>query len=220
MNFASELFPSYWLPITHILYAIMLGIALWRAPWHHLKRPKDANIFFASCLILWLVWKISGGVTPALEFHLLMITTVTLMFGWQFAIISASIAQLGLSIGGDAHWATYSLNVLINGVIPVWVTFFVFQLVYIWLPRHFFIYVYGIAFFGGALAMLFSRLAGLGLLLMSGSYNFMTLGDEPLFVILLLFPEAFVNGLLITALIVYHPEWVSSFSDKHYLKGK
>jgi uncharacterized membrane protein len=155
-----------------------------------------------------------------MEFHLLLITAMTLMFGWPFAIVGASLAQLGLTIEGEAQWATYSLNTLCNGVIPAWISYGIYWLAHTWLPRHFFIYIYVTAFAGGALAMLASRLIGLGILLASSAYSLNDLGDEPLFILVMLFPEAFTNGLLMTALVVYCPQWVSSFSDKCYLDGK
>jgi uncharacterized membrane protein len=46
------------------------------------------------------------------------------------------------------------------------------------------------------------------------------LSDSALMIIPMLFPEAFINGALMTLLIVYYPEWVSSFNDDRYLKNK
>jgi uncharacterized membrane protein len=33
-------------------------------------------------------------------------------------------------------------------------------------------------------------------------------------------PEAFLNGWVMTVLVAYRPNWVYSFSDELYLKGK
>jgi uncharacterized membrane protein len=33
-------------------------------------------------------------------------------------------------------------------------------------------------------------------------------------------PEGFVNGMLILALVLMKPEWVSCFTDEQYLNGK
>ena len=221
MNLAAELLPSTWLWIGHFVYMLILLWALWEAPWHHLENSNDTHVLLASCVILGLVWHQDiAGMTPGMEFHLLLATTITLMFGWQFAILAISLVQLGLTMEGQADWASYSLNMLCNGVIPVGVTYVVYWLTYLWLPKHFFIYIYVTAFAGSALAMLASRLSGLGILLTSQAYNLRELGDEPMFIIVMLFPEAFINGLLMSVLVAYRPQWVSSFSDKHYLHGK
>ncbi len=220
MSFSAQLLPNSWLWIGHFIYAVLMTLALWRLPWHHLFNSHDSHIFFASWVILWLVWRQGGGITDGMEFHLLMVTSVTLMFGWQYALITVSMAQLGLSLEGRTEWAAYSVNVLCNGAIPILITYILYRLKYILMPRHFIIYIYIAAFFGGALSMLISRLTGMSLLLLSGTYTLQGLGNEPLFIIVMLFPEAFLNGLVMTVFVVYKPEWVSSFNDDKYLKGK
>lgn len=220
MNLAAADLPFEWLLIAHLLYAVILLFSLISAPWYHLKRADDANVFFAASLLLWLAWRMGGGITVGMEFHLLLATSATLMFGWQFAVLAVSIAQFCLTIEGVSHWMSYSLNLWVNGIIPVAVTFGLFRILYLSLPKHFFIYIYGSAFFGGALSMAISRLVGMAILLLSGAYTWLQLKDESAFIFIMLFPEAFINGLIMTVLVAYRPTWVSSFSDQHYLKGK
>jgi uncharacterized membrane protein len=38
--------------------------------------------------------------------------------------------------------------------------------------------------------------------------------------LLLAFPEAFISGMSLTLFVVYKPQWVSTFRDELYLKGK
>jgi len=155
-----------------------------------------------------------------MEFHLLLVTSITLMFGWQFAVLAVSIAQFCLTIEGVGNWMSYSLNLWVNGIIPIAVTFGLYRILYVSLPKHFFIYIYGSAFFGGALSMAISRLVGMAILLLSDTYTWLQLKDESAFIFIMLFPEAFINGLIMTVLVAYRPTWVSSFSDQYYLKGK
>lgn len=220
MNFSTQLLPLSWLWAGHLLFFPLLIYAIWRAPWRHFLDPNDTNIFFFSCLALFLLWQLGGGITAGMEFHLLLVTTITLMFGWQFATIAISIIQLFLTLTGYSEWFAYSLNALCNGIVPIGITYALYWFALVWLPRHFFIYIYICAFLGGALSMLASRLIGMWILLSSQTYALTDLGDEPLFIIVMLFPEAFINGMLITLLVVYKPQWVSSFSDKRYLQGK
>jgi uncharacterized membrane protein len=37
---------------------------------------------------------------------------------------------------------------------------------------------------------------------------------------LLSWPEAFTTGLMLTLLVVYKPQWVSTFDDERYLNDK
>jgi uncharacterized membrane protein len=220
MNFSSILIPELWLWLAHLCYVGLIFWAISQLEWRHLLDAQDSQLLFASWLLLWLVWRQAVGITPGMEFHLLMVTSITLMFGWQYAIITVGVAQLALSVEGLSHWSAYSMNVLCNGAVPILVTYVVYRLKYVFMPKHFFVYIYIAAFFGGALSMLFSRLAGLSILLLSGAYTWLELNNEAVFIIIMLFPEAFLNGLIMTVLVAYKPHWVSSFNDDKYLKGK
>lgn len=220
MNFTADILPTGWLLTGNIIFALSLVLALLKAPWFRLRNAADANILFAACIILWLFWRASAGVTPGMEYHLLMATTATLMFGWAFALMAVSVAQLILTLEGQTSWLGFGLNVLCNGILPIVITHYLYRLVYQTLPKNFFIYIFVVAFAGSALTMLFSRLAGLTILLGSGAYTMQELGDDPLFMIVMLFPEGFLNGMLMTILVVYRPEWVSSFDDRVYLHNK
>ncbi|OUD14083.1 energy-coupling factor ABC transporter permease [Thioflexithrix psekupsensis] len=220
MNFSPTFFPEMGLWLGTLLYLPILLWAIWQAPWARLRDACDAHVWLGSCVVLWLAWRLSAGITPGMEFHLLLMTTVTLMFGLPFAILSASVAQLTLVLEGAASLYGYPLTVLINGVVPALITYVIYWLAYWWFPRHFFIYIYITAFVGAAIAMLMNRLLGLSLLLISDTYQLSQLGEQPLFIIVMLFPEAFINGLLMTIFVVYRPQWVSSFNDEQYLRNK
>jgi len=223
VHFSASLLPSAWLLAGHLLYALVLAWGVWQTPWHYLKNAQNMWVLLGACIGLWLFWRVAGTLTilPGLEFHLLLVTSITLMFGWAYALLCVSLAQLGLTLGGQAEGVAYAWNTLINGAVPVVITYLSFKLVERWLPRHFFIYIYLCAFLAGALSMLFSRLAGIGLLLASGAYSLDSLPPEYWAVLpIMLFPEAFLNGGVMTVLVVFRPEWVSSFSDALYLRGK
>jgi uncharacterized membrane protein len=224
MNFPPDLLGAGWLWSAHALFAFILFLALWRAPWHYLKNSQDSHVLFGSYLALYLMWLMAFEIQdhPGLEFHFLLVTTLTLMFGWAFAIIGVSVAELGLSLVGKAEWASYSLNVLCNGVIPILFTYYSFRLIEKRLPQHFFVYIYVGAFLVSALAMLISRLSGMSVLMLADVYSFEQLMSNEYFFLLpvMMFPEAFLNGGIMTMLIVYRPHWVSSFNDDKYLRGK
>ncbi len=57
--------------------------------------------------------------------------------------------------------------------------------------------------------------------MLSGAYALDELAREYLrYFPLLMLPEAFVSGGVLSILIVYRPEWVVTFDDERYLKGK
>ena len=220
MNLTANIVSDSLLWAGWLLYLIGLSMAIYNAPWYRLKTSADSNILFAATVIVWLFWRTAVGITPGMEFHLLMTTSLTLMFGWAFAVLSVSIVQLGLVIEGQSELTGLALTVLVNGILPILVIHYFYRFIYATLPRNFFVYIFVVAFFGGALTMFINRLVGVGLLLMGDTYSFADLGEDNWFILLMVFPEAFLNGFIMTILVVYRPEWVSSFNDKEYLVNK
>ncbi|MGE0336406.1 MAG: energy-coupling factor ABC transporter permease, partial [Gammaproteobacteria bacterium] len=90
-----------------------------------------------------------------------------------------------------------------------------------WLPPHFFVYVFAAAFFGAALTAAMTALAACAVLGFSGGVPRDAVLENYLpTTILLLFPEAFVTGALVTLAAVYRPDWLVSFRDRDYVDGR
>jgi uncharacterized membrane protein len=143
------------------------------------------------------------------------------MFGWSFAIIGSSIALVGVNLNGGQGWDGFVLNAMTLGVVPVTLTQVSLVLARSYLPRNFFVYVLVNAFLTAGFAALASGYLAAGLLVLSGSFSLIELKQNFLpFFPLMFLPEAMVNGWIITILVLYRPNWVGSFSDEFYLKGK
>ena len=108
------------------------------------------------------------------------------------------------------------MNALVMGALPVVFTRGLLYVSQRWLVHNFFIYIFLNAFFGGALAMLLSGLTAAGVLTLAGSAGGSYLQVIPL----LMFGEAFLNGLVMILLVAYKPRWVATFHDHWYLQGK
>jgi len=106
-------------------------------------------------------------------------------------------------------------------VLPATLTQVVLVVVRSLLPKNFFIYVLINGFLTAGLVMLVSCYLALALLVLSGSYEYRELAETFLpFVPLMAMPEAFFNGWIITMMVAFRPNWVYSFSDELYIKGK
>lgn len=223
MTFPPDAIPGPWQWVFHAAFAVVFIQGLRHAPWDYLRNREDSNILFASAVVLWLVWQLRTDIPAAegLEFHLLMATTVTLMFGWAFAFLVICASQVLITLQGMADWGSYAAVVLCNGAVPIAVTVLVYTLSRRWLPRHCFVYIFVCCFLAGGLAMLASRLAGMAVLLSGESHSIFQMQADGYFILvpITMFPEAFVNGAIMTMLVVFRPHWVGSFRDQQYLKG-
>jgi uncharacterized membrane protein len=146
---------------------------------------------------------------------------LTLMFGWSLAIVVGSLALLGTTIVGLNDWSGLMPSALVFIVLPSTLTQVILGLARAYLPRHFFIYVFINAFLAGGLVAILVAFAATGLMLTADAYSLQRLTDSYLlFLPLMFFPEAVLNGWLISIMVGFKPHWVGSFHDEEYLNGK
>lgn len=222
MNLPDGLLGMGWAIFGGLAYLIMLAWSLVTAPWSKVKGDIAAqSVFLGAVLVIVLMWQLSASINPGISFHFLLMTVFTLMFGPQFAILAMSLALLLVTFNGDAGWTMFGLNALIMGWIPIMLTWWCYKLAYRFLDRNFFVYIFLNGFFAAGFGALMTLvIAGL-VMLTSGAYtaDYLAYNFFP-FIPLVAAPEAFLNGFILAALVLMKPEWVSTFSDVDYLKGK
>ncbi len=221
MNLPANILPQpwYWLGLTG--FAAVLAWTVRTAPWGRLRDSSMLNAWLGTIVILCTLWTIRAGIRPGLGFHLLGATACMLMFGPRLALLALSLVVVGAAAAGTLDWWAVPVNVLVMAAVPVAVSTAALRAVERWLPHHFFVYLFGNAFFGAALAMLATGLATSTILGASGAYSFDYLRSDYLPGFLLMaWAEAFTTGAAITLLVVYQPSWVATFDDARYLAGK
>ncbi len=221
MNFTADLFPEHLYWLADLLYAVLLGWALYSAPWYKIKNRENLHVFLGTTVALLLIWSLKAGIKPGMSFHLLGATLLMLMFGWQFALFSLSLILFGQSLYGNIEWFAFSFNALVMVVFPVLFSFAVFRLSVRFLPRHFFIYTLFNAYFCAGLTMGVTMLLVSLLLACCTHYDFEMIRDNFLiFSPMMIFAEGFFTGMLATSMVLFRPEWIGSFDDRRYLSGK
>jgi uncharacterized membrane protein len=220
MNFPDGLVPIGWVVASHVIYWPLLVLVLVRAPWARLRDGHAMHVLLGTTVGVMLVWTMKAGFAAGLNLHLLGATLVTLMFGWSFAAVSISLVVLGIAINDGAGWQVFAINALLLGLLPVSVSYGLYRLVDRRLPNHLFVYIFLNAFFGAAIAIAAVGFTSTAVLGLAGAYTLEYLLDNYLrYYPLLMFPEAFLTGMLITVFVVYRPAWVSTFDDERYLKN-
>ena len=221
MDVPSGLLSLAWLLPAWLLFTLLTLVALRCAHWPRLRDSADLNVWLGATLVVMLLWLIRGGISPGLGFHILGVTSLTLMFGWAFAWLSLLLVLLATTAYGLGGWETLAVNALLMGGIPILLTQGLLRLSQWYLPHNFFVYVLLNAFFAAGLSSLLAKLAVVGLLLLAGVQQYGAVAYEYLpWLPMMFLSEALINGMVMTMLVALRPEWVSSFSDDLYLKGK
>lgn len=180
--------------------------------------PARQTGVFACALVFMLLWRIKAGILPGLELHILGVTAITLILGWRFALLSATLASLLLAAVNQISITQLPIQLLLSAYLPILVSYGLFILCYSLLPRHFFIYIFVCAFICAALIACFKIITMSAFYYATGNYNWFELSENYLYLCAIIwFPEAMLNGMAITLLITYRPHWVKTFYDKDYL---
>lgn len=218
MNLGAGALPFPWLAATWLLLIPLLAGLILRAPWTRLREPGRRHAFLGATVSLMLLWGLRTDLPPHLHLHYLGIATVALMFGWRLAAVAAAAALVGISLNGEAGWSAFAANLLLMGVLPAWVTCAVRRLAERRLAPNLFVYLYVCGAFGAALSMAACLLAGAALLGAGATGAFaQVLGTYLVAAPFLIVTEGVLNGMVITGLVIYRPEWVTTFDRNRYL---
>ena len=218
---AAELLSAESLGLGWALYLPALAWAAWRAPWVELFSDyRRQHLLFGTVLVLFLLWLMRRDFESGLSYHFIGMTAVTLLLDWPLAVLGGLAAQLGLLALGRQDLLALGINGALLVLLPVLVTEICAKWVEHYQPRNLFVYIFCCGFFPAALTALLCVLIGLGLLWVDGLFPMPPwLGDFIGYLWLVMFPEAFINGTAVTALVVFCPEWLETFNRTRYLQA-
>ncbi len=220
MDIPTELMPGSYLWISAIALVLLVLLAILTAPWTKVRDSEAQHVYLGAIVAVGLLWALHGGIQPGLNFHLLGMTILCLMFEWQFALFAASLVVALTTWYGDAGWEAYALNVLLMGALPVLFTRTLLYVCQRKLPHNYFLYIFVNAFFAGGLSIVLVGLVSAWIQYTAALHPTGSIFDNFLVVLpLLMFGEGFLNGGTMALLVAYRPTWVATFHDHWYLKN-
>jgi uncharacterized membrane protein len=197
-----------------MIWLAALGLAFSRTPWNAMRLAHRQHLFLGSLVAVALLWRLEAGIAPGLGFHFLAVTTLVLMFGWSLAVLGTGVVQAVLFFAVDGGLAALGMNALLSGVLPASITLLVYRLVMRYLPLNPFIYIFLCAFFAGMLVAVCTVLTRMAVMAAGDAYSYARMvGEYLLFLPLYAFPEGFINGMIVTVLVVFRPAWVRTFFE-------
>jgi len=221
LDFTDTYFPAWFGWITNVAALLLV---LWTAT--SLKgdfRKKVAVLdqWLWSIFFLCIMWLMRASLVSGINMHLSGGMIMALMFGWRLGFLGMCLVIVITCFFNDALFINLGVAIILNALLPVSMSYFVFLLLEAKLPRHFFIYIYGSAFFGTWAVSIVTGLAIALCLFAFDAFEGSLLVNEFLpFHFMLGFSESFLTAGLITLFVVYRPAWVYSFRDQRYLDGK
>ncbi|WP_434601865.1 energy-coupling factor ABC transporter permease [Pseudomonas sp. Z4-7] len=217
----AELLSSQTLAVGWLIYVPVLAWAVAKAPWVELfTDSRRQHLLFGTVFALILLWMVRRDFDTGVSYHFIGLTAVTLLLDWPLAILGGLFAQLALVLLGRQDMMAIGANGALLVLLPVLVTECCAILVERAQPRNLFVYIFCSGFLAAALSALACLLLGLGLLWYDGIFAMpYWLEDFIGYLWLMIFPEAFINGMVVSALVVFSPEWLETFNRTRYLSA-
>ena len=220
MSFAQSVLAPWALVMTCLL---SLGVIVWclcLRPWRPLLEDTALqHRWMAATLAVMLMWQLRAQAVDWLTLHLVFTVLMTLVFKMPLALISNVMINVAMVAIGRNDWSLMGANMLVTGIVPATVTGFVWRIVDRRLPDNLMVFLFACGFFGTALATLGGGLSAVALIIVAGTDpEAVYLAQEYARFLPLLMPsEAFITGMLLSILLVYHPSWVATFNDHRYI---
>jgi uncharacterized membrane protein len=171
-------------------------------------------------LALLLLWMLTLQVVAGVSIHLLGITTLTLIVGWRFTILGATLVLFGYLLLQQQSLLAAPLSWVFSVLIPATTTRLLVHVLRRYAFRNLFVYMLGAGFGGGLLSTLVLTLLALPTFWLIGQPDWISSAvDNAPFLLLLIFPEGFINGMVVTAFTVFYPDVVKTFDDDFYLRS-
>ena len=196
----------------------LYGLTLDKKLWQLVQQPQIMRLFGVAGVCLLLLWQVKAQLPGGPALHFIGITAATLVLGlrlslWLIPAILFTNA-LASALVAPAQQLTMQQLLLDWSVFSVLALQSYLQLG--WINRqfgqHIFVYIFLAAFAGAAFCTLTF------ILLQSVLFSLSTTQATELSVHLTLapllaLPEAILNGMAITLLLVYRPQWVATYHN-------
>ena len=199
------------------------GALLWgmlRISWVELVADsRRQHLLFGNIFALSVLWLLRKEFDNGLTFHFIGMTLVTLMLDWPLALLAGALAQGVLVLLGLDDAGALGANGILRVLVPVLITVGMSRMLERFKPTNLFLYIFISGFFAAALSAVCAMLVGMGLLAWSAQLSPPgSLVELVGYMIIVMFPEGFINGMGVAALVVFHPDWVETFDTDRYLQ--
>ena len=193
-----------------------------------LLQPRLRNIFISCILLLALAWNVRAHLPNSnidnlidLSFHFFGASLLVALFGfWSAITLLFIVALIGVfGISGDLVEA--SRHYLLVSVIPALIACGVMKAVQRFLPKHLFVLILGNGYLAAFISTFVTGLLIYGLQQYFQISSFGT--SDPLGwflgLLVLSFMEGSLSGMLLAILLVYRPQWVSTYQEEQYMSA-
>ena len=182
---------------------------------------RDHLIWAMATAAVFLGHQMSIRLPGGIELHYMGSAFLALLLGYPRALLSMTLVLLGSALMKGAL-TSLGVQVFFHAAIPITVMMIISRAIQKSLPPNLFVFLLGNGFIGLFLTYAFEHLIALGgrALLISNdlSPGALSMSDVTPYALLLASGEAWLEGMIITVLVVFAPGVVRMFDDAFYLR--
>lgn len=221
MDVAATTLSPAWVAASLLVAACVLAWAGYAAPWRRFASSEAAHVWYGTIFALVVLWSIRAVLSTVVIIHLLGTAGFALAAGAPLALIGGALVAVIAALVHGTPLANVAIVFLQSVGLPVAIALAVLRITQRMLPAHFFVYAFAAGFLAPALAFAAAGLAGAAVLAATGGAEASVIVDDYVpYLLYLAFAEGTLTGMLITLGVVYRPQWVATFDDGRYLRGK
>ncbi len=212
---------AVWLPIALFGWVVLLP-SLWLA-WRSVRHAANGgelaqHVWLGGAVCVALLWLLTIKVGNGPAFGMLGVGLYALVFGRARALLGLTFAVIVHTACTHGAWINIGLNGLLLALVPSVVATFCQRWIESRLPHHLFVFIFGNGMFSsfvctavtGTLLFLVSSAVG-------SSWTRVDFGQYLGPIFLLAWSEAIVSGMLFSALVIFAPEVVLTYTQDRYL---
>ncbi|WP_028876532.1 hypothetical protein [Teredinibacter turnerae] len=204
-----------------VIFAVPVFVwAVYSARWRKLMAVSERqHLWYGAIIGLGLSWAFMGvSVLGIFRLHPMLVTILTLMFGFRLAAIAGAAALFVSWLCGVGTLQTLPFTWLVSVLLPAAVT----TCLLYWVSRtriqNLFLYTLGVGFVGGLLTPVVIALSSLAFFWVFQPFYLPLYSDNIYLLFLFVFPEGFLNGMMTSAFAVMTPHLLKTYDDDFYLK--
>ncbi|WP_372872243.1 hypothetical protein [Shewanella sp.] len=181
------------------------------------NRQLQGRMLLALSVMMGL-WLFNASIHGLLQLHFLGLVTLMLMFSWRLATVLAMLPSAFYCVFVLKAPGYFGAYALMGVCLPMFVAFVIHNRSFYLLPKNLFVLIFISGFANAGLSQLTHEGFWSLWLGLSGRVEWSVLWRDYFSLsVLMMFPEALLNGMAISMLVVYRPQWLTDYSDWHYL---
>ena len=198
---------TFWGPAL-VIAPLALLWAAWIAPWRQLfGHSYRQHAFLAAVVCLALLWQLQVNILNVMTLHPLLIMSVVMVFGGALGLWVGALALLVGLLFRAQPLPMLAVHFCLGVLVPVLAACLVLQLIDRLPVKNLFVYMLGGGFVGGMLSLqAMAAVSWLYVWLLGPEPLKLIVSDHYYLTLMLIFPEGFLNGSLMSALTVLAPD--------------